>query len=66
GMTGPVDSVIGMDTQRAIDRFILQSHVYYSVAKHNIRLNGAVVEIDESTGKAKEIYRINLNKSEIQ
>lgn len=66
GMTGPIDSVIGMETQRAIDRFILQSHVYYSVAKNNIRLNGAVVEIDESTGKAKEIYRINLNKSEIQ
>ena len=64
GMTGPTESVIGMDIQKAIDRFILQSHVYYSVAKGNIRLNGVVVDIDDSTGKSTRIYRLNFNKAE--
>ena len=64
GMTGPVDSVIGMDTQKAIDRFILQSHVYYSIAKNNIRLNGVLIDVDESTGKASAIQRVNFNKEE--
>ncbi|NIR47849.1 MAG: TIGR00282 family metallophosphoesterase [candidate division Zixibacteria bacterium] len=64
GMTGPENSVIGMDTQSAIDRFLLQSHVYYKIAKGKIRLNGVVLEIDENTGKATDIYRLNYNKEE--
>lgn len=64
GMTGPVDSVIGMDTQRAIDRFMLQSHVYYALAKGNIRLNGVVIDIDDTTGKSSDIRRLNFNKAE--
>jgi metallophosphoesterase (TIGR00282 family) len=64
GMTGPVDSVIGMDTQRAIDRFILQSHVYYAIAKGSIRLNGVVIDIDDTTGKSTHIRRLNFNKVE--
>ena len=64
GMTGPNDSVIGMDTQKAIDRFILQSHVYYAVAKGNLRLNGVVLDVDDTSGKATGIYRLNFNKAE--
>ena len=65
GMTGPNNSVIGMETQKAIERFIMQSHVYYSMAKGNNRLNGVVIDVDPQTGKAKEIYRINTNKAEL-
>lgn len=64
GMTGPADSVIGMEIQKAIDRFILQSHVYYAVAKGNLRLNGVVLDIDDSSGKSTNIYRLNFNKAE--
>lgn len=64
GMTGPFDSVIGMDTRKAIQRFILQSHVYYAIARENIRFNGVVVEIDAGTGKARSIFRLNFNKIE--
>lgn len=64
GMSGPMDSVIGMDTNRAIERFILQSHVYYSIAKGNLRLNGVVIDINDDSGKAGKIYRLNFNKSE--
>ena len=61
-MTGPEDSIIGMETQRAIKRFILQSHVFYQVAKGNIRVNGVIVTIDPNTGKAMNIERINFDK----
>ena len=64
GMTGPFDSVIGMDTQKAIQRFIMQSHVYYAIAKENIRFNGVVIEVDDANGKARKIFRLNFNKSE--
>lgn len=64
GMCGPFDSVIGMDTQKAIDRFMLQTHIYYSIAKDNLRFNGILLEMDEETGKAKQISRLNFNKKE--
>jgi len=47
-MTGPENSIIGMDPRKAIERFIMQSHVYYSLANGPVRLNGAVVTIDPS------------------
>lgn len=64
GMSGPVDSVIGMETEKAIERFMMQSHVYYSIAKGNIRLNGAVIEVDPQNGRATRIETINTNKEE--
>lgn len=64
GMCGPFDSVIGMDTQKAINRFILQTQIYYIVAKDNIRFNGVVLNIDPDTGKALHIERLNFSKKE--
>lgn len=66
GMTGPENSVIGMDIKRAIDRFILTSHVYYSVAKGQIRLNGLLIDVDETTGKAEHIERLSFTKEEFE
>lgn len=63
GMCGPMDSVIGMEIQKAIDRFILQTPIYYSMAKNNIWFNGVVFDIDERNGRAKNIFRLNFNKS---
>lgn len=62
GMTGPEDSVIGMETTRAIKRFILQSHVFYTVASGNIRINGVIVTANPQTGKATAIERINFDR----
>jgi metallophosphoesterase (TIGR00282 family) len=64
GMCGPYDSVIGMDTQKAIDRFLLQTQIYYIVAKENLRFNGILLKIDEDTGKAESIQRLNFSKKE--
>ncbi len=66
GMTGPEESIIGMDIEKAIQRFMMQSHVYYAMAKGDqYRLNGVVIDIDEDTGKALQIQRLNLTKREL-
>jgi 2',3'-cyclic-nucleotide 2'-phosphodiesterase len=58
GMTGPADSVIGMDTETAVLRFMSQLPVPYRVSETPSALNGVVVVISEETGKARSIRRI--------
>jgi len=60
GMTGPFDSVIGMDTQVALKRFIRQIPEKYRPATSNNRLNGVLLEIDAASGRAIRISRVNL------
>lgn len=63
GMTGSFDSVIGIKKELAIERFVTLMPVRFEVAKKDIRLNGAVIEIDEASGKALAIERISLSCS---
>jgi hypothetical protein len=58
GMTGPVDSVIGRKVEDVLERFITQMPTRFEIASDNIQLQGVVVEIDEVTGKAKAILRV--------
>ena len=58
GMTGPHDSVIGMDAAGIVEKFVSQRPKRFEVAKDGIEINGAVVEIDEQTGQATSIKRI--------
>ena len=60
GMTGPNDSVIGLDVEIAIKRFISGIPEHYQTASSNNRLNGVVVDVDVSTGRAQSITRFNL------
>lgn len=60
GMTGGFDSVIGVKKEEAITKFLSQLPVKFEVAKNNLRLNGVVVVVDEQTGKALSIERINI------
>lgn len=60
GMTGPHDSVIGMDPAVAIKRFTTVLPEKYRMASANIRLNGAVITIDTETGRALKISRVNV------
>ncbi len=61
GMTGAFDSVIGMRKEEAIAKFLNQLPVRFEVAKGNIRLNGVVIEVDEVSGRALSIDRINVS-----
>ena len=59
GMTGPVDSVIGDDTEAAIGRFLSQLPHRLSVGKGAVIFNSVLVEVEESTGRAQSIVRID-------
>jgi hypothetical protein len=60
GMTGPHDSVIGSVTDLALDRFLTQIPVRLEPAGGNPRLCGAVIDIEESSGRALSILPLNL------
>lgn len=58
GMTGPYESVIGLDPAVGLKR--LKSHLpeKFAVAKNDVRFSAILIEIDEQTGKALTIERI--------
>jgi len=58
GMTGPFDSVIGRKKEQILSRFISQMPVKFEMADKDIQLHGVVIDIDEKTGKANSIKRI--------
>lgn len=60
GMTGGFDSVIGMGKEETIHRFLTQLPSKFEVAKKDIRLNAVVIGVDEQSGKAVSIERINI------
>ena len=55
GMTGPYDSVIGTRTHLALERFLTMMPTRFTVAKGNVKLCGAEIELDEETGLAVSI-----------
>jgi len=62
GMTGPYDSVIGVESQLVIARFVRGLPVRYQTASENPQLHGVVVEIDERTGKTVGILRLQIKE----
>jgi len=58
GMTGPYESIIGVRVDKIVRRFLLQTPTSFEVAKHDVRLAGALIDIDETTGKARAIERV--------
>lgn len=59
GMVGPVESVIGDDIDSVIERFLLQTPHRISVGKGKVAFNSVMIEVDEKTGKAVSITRID-------
>ncbi|MCX6966635.1 MAG: TIGR00282 family metallophosphoesterase [Verrucomicrobia bacterium] len=57
GMCGPTESVLGREIEPIISRFITNLPATFPVAKGPVALNGAIIDIDESTGKALSIQR---------
>lgn len=58
GMTGPYDSVIGRRVEDVLERFLSAIPIRFEVAQDNVQLHGVVMDIDENTGKAVSIARI--------
>ena len=60
GMTGPYDSVIGIKKEIIIKRFLTQMPVRFEVATGDVKLCGVLIDIEETTGKATSIERIQI------
>lgn len=59
GMTGPYDSVIGLDKNAALTRFVKQMPAAFVVAQGDVRLCAVLLDLDESGGRARKIQRIH-------
>lgn len=61
GMTGPVDSVIGVKKDLIISRFLTQMPSKFEIAEGEMIFSAVLMDIDSSTGKALSIERIQRN-----
>jgi hypothetical protein len=60
GMTGPHDSVIGMEKTPIIQKFLDAMPARFAVAEGDIQMNSVLLDIDETTGHARSIERLNF------
>ena len=59
-MTGPHDGVIGMDKEGVLQRFYDALPARFVVAEGDVQMNTVLLDIDESTGRARSIDRLNF------
>jgi metallophosphoesterase (TIGR00282 family) len=59
GMCGPVNSILGRTVEPILNRFVTNMPAAFPVAPGEIRLHGALVKIDEKTGRAQKITRVD-------
>ncbi len=64
GMTGPYESVIGMRADRVLERFLKATPTPFEVAKRDVRLAGALVDIEPETGRATAIERVMVREQD--
>ncbi len=65
GMTGPHDSIIGMEREPSLARFLNAMPSRFEPATGNPRLNGVVVEADDKTGRASRVTRLSFSEREL-
>ena len=59
GFTGPHESVIGREIEPIVQRFLSGMPQRFEVARERVKLQGALVEIDELTGRSTRIQRVS-------
>jgi metallophosphoesterase (TIGR00282 family) len=59
GMTGPYDSVIGIEKDLVIKKFLSQLPARFEVAKGDVRLSAVLIEAEPQTGRALSIERLS-------
>ena len=64
GMTGPHESILGRDIYKVLTATTTFRPLPFSVATDDVRINGAIVEIDTKTGKATRIERLCLTEKD--
>jgi metallophosphoesterase (TIGR00282 family) len=66
GMTGPHDSIIGVEIEPVLGRFLNAMPARMETATANPRLNAVIVEADEETGRAVDIERVSYSLAELK
>lgn len=60
GMTGPKDSVLGRDLESVLKKFLTGMPSAFKVATGRVQLEGLLVTVDEKTGKAERVKRLQV------
>ncbi len=63
GMTGPYDSVIGIEKDIVIRRFLTSTPVRMEAARGKVELHGVIVRVDDDTGKAVSMRRLSIERT---
>jgi metallophosphoesterase (TIGR00282 family) len=66
GMTGPHDSIIGVEIEPALSRFLTGMPSRFETATANPRLNAVVIDVNDETGLATEIERLSYSLKELE
>jgi metallophosphoesterase (TIGR00282 family) len=66
GMTGPHDSIIGVEVEAALGRFLTGMPTKFETATGNPRLNAVIIDADEDTGRALDIERLSLSVNDLR
>jgi 2',3'-cyclic-nucleotide 2'-phosphodiesterase len=59
-MTGPYDSIIGVEKDIILRRFLTALPVRMESARHGAGLHAVIVDVDEKTGKATAVRRFEI------
>lgn len=65
GMTGPYDSIIGMQSDEVLRKFLSGMPVKFQVATGDVRLSGLLIDVEERTGRARSILRVHERMAEV-
>jgi metallophosphoesterase (TIGR00282 family) len=65
GFTGPHESVLGREIEPVIRRFVTNMPQRFEVARGRVLLQGALLEIDDASGKALNIRRVSVSPEQV-
>jgi metallophosphoesterase (TIGR00282 family) len=65
GMTGPYDSILGRNVQRVMETTLTFNPTSFDVATGDVRLSGAIIDVDPESGRATAISRLVVRESEL-
>lgn len=66
GMTGPHESILGRKIEKVMEATITFRPIPFSVATGDVRIKGAIIEVDPKSGKAQGIRRVNIGEKEAE
>ncbi len=64
GMTGPHESILGRQIDKVLTATLTFRPLPFSVASNDVRINGALIDVNPRTGKAESIRRFSVNEKQ--